>query len=36
MNSFEQFTLIIGALAVAIEAFKHFKDKLKGWLNTES
>ncbi len=33
MNSFEQFTLIIGVLAVVFEAFKHLKDKIKQWLN---
>lgn len=33
MNSFEQFTLIIGILAILFEAFKHLKDKIKLWFN---
>jgi hypothetical protein len=32
MNSFEQLTLVIGGLAVLVEAFKHLKLKLKEWL----
>lgn len=31
MNSFEQFTLIIGILAILLEAVKHLKDKIKHW-----
>ena len=30
MNSFEQFTVIIGLLAILFEGIKHLKDKLKG------
>lgn len=33
MNSFEQYTLIIGLLAVGIEAFRHLKDKLRHWMH---
>ena len=29
MNSFEQFTVIIGTLAILLEAIKHLKDKIK-------
>lgn len=31
MNSFEQFTLIIGALAILFEAIRHLKEKVKHW-----
>lgn len=31
MNSFEQFTLIIGLLAVGIEAFQYLKRKVLDW-----
>lgn len=31
MNSFEEYTLIIGAIAVLIEAVKYFKKNLKSW-----
>ena len=31
MNSFEKYTVIIGALAVLIEAFKHLKKNFKSW-----
>lgn len=31
MNSFEQFTVIIGALAILFEAIKALKDKFKQW-----
>ncbi len=34
MNSFEQLTLVIGGLAVLIEAFKYLKQKLKTWRST--
>lgn len=34
MNNFEQFTLIIGLLAVLLEAVKHLKDKIKQWFTT--
>jgi hypothetical protein len=34
MNSFEQFTLIIGLLAIAIEAIRHLKEKLHNWQNS--
>lgn len=30
MNNFEQFTVIIGVLAVIFEAIRHLKDKLFG------
>ncbi|SFH16961.1 hypothetical protein SAMN04489864_10640 [Pedobacter insulae] len=33
MNSFEQFTLIIGLLAVLFEAIKHLKEKIKQWFS---
>ena len=33
MNSFEQFTLIIGILAVLFEAVRHLKEKIKEWLS---
>jgi hypothetical protein len=32
MNSFEQFTLIIGLLAVFFEAMRHLREKLHAWL----
>lgn len=35
MNNFEQFTLIIGALAIVAEALGHAKDKLRQWFNTQ-
>jgi len=31
MNSFEEYTLIIGAIAILIEAVKYFKKNLKSW-----
>jgi hypothetical protein len=33
MNNFEQFTLIIGLLAVLFEAIKHLKDKIREWFS---
>lgn len=33
MNNFEQFTLIIGVLAVLFEAIKHLKEKIRHWLH---
>ena len=33
MNSFEQYTLIIGLLAVGIEAVRHLKAKVKEWMH---
>lgn len=35
MNNFEQFTLIIGILAVLFEAIKLLKEKVKQWLKQE-
>lgn len=35
MNSFEQFTLIIGLLAVLFEAIKHGKEVIKKWFYPE-
>lgn len=32
MNSFEQYTVIIGAIAVLIEAVKYLKKNIKSWL----
>jgi hypothetical protein len=32
MNSFEQYTLIIGLLAVFFEAVRHLRQKLQEWL----
>jgi hypothetical protein len=32
MNGFEQLTLIIGGLAIILEAIKHVKQKLNEWL----
>jgi hypothetical protein len=32
MNSFEQFTLVIGGLAILLEALKHLRHKIKLWL----
>lgn len=32
MNSFEQYTLIIGLLAVALEAYRYLKGKFMAWL----
>lgn len=34
MNSFEQLTLVIGGLAVLIEAIRHLRQKLKAWRDT--
>jgi hypothetical protein len=34
MNSFEQYTLIIGLLAVFIEAMRHVREKLNQWLHS--
>ncbi|WP_426325416.1 hypothetical protein [Pedobacter sp. R-06] len=31
MNSFEEYTLIIGAIAVLIEAVKYFKKNFRSW-----
>lgn len=31
MNSFEQYTVIIGILAILFEAIKHLKGKIKHW-----
>jgi hypothetical protein len=31
MNSFEQYTLIIGLLAVFFEAVRHLRQKLHEW-----
>jgi len=31
MNSFEEYTVIIGAIAVLIEGFKFVKRNLKSW-----
>jgi len=31
MNGFEEYTLIIGAVAVLIEAVKYIKKNLKSW-----
>lgn len=31
MNSFEQFTLIIGVLAILFETISHIKNKIKRW-----
>lgn len=31
MNSFEQFTVIIGALAILFEGIKLLKEKIKAW-----
>lgn len=33
MNSFEQFTLIIGLLAIVLEAVRHLREKLHAWHN---
>ncbi len=34
MNSFEQFTLIIGVLAVLFETISHIKGKIRQWFGT--
>jgi hypothetical protein len=34
MNSFEQYTLIIGLLAVFFEALRHLREKLHVWLES--
>jgi hypothetical protein len=31
MNSFEQYTLIIGLLAIFFEGIRHLRDKLRAW-----
>jgi len=31
MNRFEEYTAIIGGIAVLIEAIKHLKRKFKSW-----
>jgi hypothetical protein len=31
MNSFEQFTVIIGVLAILFEGIKQLKEKIKHW-----
>jgi len=36
MNSFEEFTLIIGLLAIFFEGLRHLKDKLRAWLQTHA
>lgn len=33
MNSFEKYTVIIGALAILFESIKHIKTKIKHWLD---
>ena len=33
MNSFEQYTVIIGVLAIIFEAIRHLKEKIKTWQN---
>jgi hypothetical protein len=35
MNSFEQYTLIIGLLAICIEAFRHLKEGVRHWLHPQ-
>jgi len=35
MNSFEQYTLIIGLLAICIEALRHLKESLRHWLHPQ-
>jgi hypothetical protein len=35
MNSFEQYTLIIGLLAIAIEAARHLKAKVMEWFHAD-
>ena len=35
MNNFEQFTLIIGALAIFFEALRHAKEKIRHWFSTQ-
>lgn len=32
MKSFEEYTLVIGAIAVIIEAIKYLKKNLKSWV----
>lgn len=34
MNSFEQFTLIIGGLAILFEALRHIKAQFRHWFST--
>ncbi len=33
MNSFEEYTVIIGAIAVLIETVKFLRKKFKSWVN---
>ncbi len=35
MNNFEQFTVIIGVLAILFEAIKHLKAIIRHWLHHE-
>jgi hypothetical protein len=34
MNNFEQYTLIIGLLAIFFEAARHVREKLQKWLHS--
>ncbi len=36
MNSFEQYTLIIGLLAVFFEGLRHLKERLRAWLQART
>jgi|GEM_PF-659794 hypothetical protein len=36
MNSFEQYTLIIGLLAIFFEGIRHLRDKLRAWLSAHA
>jgi hypothetical protein len=36
MNSFEQYTLVIGFLAILFEGIRHLKEKLRAWLQTHA
>jgi hypothetical protein len=36
MNSFEEYTLMIGLLAVLLEGLRHLKEKFHAWLHQHS
>lgn len=36
MNSFEQYTLIIGLLAICFEGLRHLREKLRAWIQAHA
>lgn len=36
MNSFEEYTVVIGILAILFESLRHLKAKLRAWFQTHA